>query len=267
MRMWCNFMQVLRLLFLTVVVSVGCGKPSSPPQHIQAWVNSWAEMGMYLPDREQVDFLHANLDDVTLELEAAVSHENPDIRQRTAYVISEIGSDARIFGNCLFEQLKNETEQIVEIYLIDALGAIRYDNKAVVAFLKKKYDSLGEKNIPPNLFGGKYSEVDEKINLAGVLYVLAELESRDQYLNFVIQWLHLPDDDMSLIEISGYWERRWMAVISLEGMEDAYEAIPLLEAMHDEHNAKSWVSVHVPRVLSVLRDRASQKSIACENAG
>ena len=246
-------MQTLRLFVLTIVVLVGCGKPSSPPQHIQAWVNSWAEMGMYLPDQEQVDFLHANLDDVTPELEAAVAHKNPDIRQRAAYVIAEIGTDADELGNCLYEQLKHEPEQLVQIYLIDALGAIRCDSDEVLAFLEKKYSALSEENVPPNLFGGTYAEVDEKINLAGVLYVLTERESREQYLEFVVQWLHPPSDELNPISKAGYWERRWMAVSTLEHMDGATDAIPLLEEMLSEENAKSWVSIHVPRVLGELK--------------
>jgi len=53
-----------------------------------------------------------------------------------------------------------------------------------------------------------------------------------------------------------------MAVNSLESMEGATEAIPLLEAMLKEENAKSWVSVHVPRVLGVLKAQASQRGAA-----
>jgi hypothetical protein len=230
-------------------------KPSSQPQNTQGLVDSWASMGMYLPDQQQVESLHANLANVSPELEAAVSHKNPDVRQRAAYVIGKIGTDANALGKVLFDQLKKESEQLVQIYLIDALGAIRFKDDEVIEFLEKKYASLSDENVPPTLFGGgKYSEVDEKINLAGVLYVLADDDSREKYLDFVTRWLPPPGKDMSQAEIGGYWERRWMAVNSLEGMEEATEAIPLLEAMLKEENAKSWVSVHVPRVLGVLKN-------------
>jgi hypothetical protein len=236
---------------------------SSPPKHTNAWVDSWAEMGMYLPDQEQVAFLHANLTDVSPELEAAISHKNPDVRQRAAYVIAKIGPDAHALGTSLFEQLKKEQEQLVQIYLVDAIGAIRFKNDEVLDFLETKYASLSDKNVPPTLFGGqKYSEVDEKINLAGVLYVLADEDSREKYFDFVTQWLPPPSADMSQAEVSGYWERRWMAVNAFEHMEGATEAIPLLEAMLNEDNAKSWVSVHVPRVLDVLKEQSSQGGAA-----
>lgn len=43
-----------------------------------------------------------------------------------------------------------------------------------------------------------------------------------------------------------------MAVNSLEEMAGASQAIPLLEAMLKEEGAKSWVPIHVPRVLEAL---------------
>lgn len=198
--------QAIRLPLVSVVVWLGCGEPSPPPQHIQAWVNGWADMGMYLPKQEQVDFLHANLEAVAPELEAAVAHKNADVRQRAAYVIGQIGQighDANGLGERLFEQLKIEPEQLVQIYLTDALGAVRYSNDEVVAFLEKKYKALSDENSPPNLFSGTYAEVEKKINLAGVLYVLVEPASRDQYLDFVVQWLPPPSSEMGLVEASG----------------------------------------------------------------
>jgi hypothetical protein len=210
---------------------------------------------MYLPKQDQIDFLHANLDDVTPELEAAVAHANPDIRQRAAYVIAEIGTDAQALGKKVFEQLKIEPEQLVQIYLIDALGAVRCKEDEVMAFLEKKYAALSDENVAPPLLGGGgvYQEVDEKINLAAALYVLSERDSRAKYLDFVTKWLLPPSPDLGFRERDGYWERRWMAVISVEQMQGANEAIPLLESMLVEENAKSWVPVHLPRVLKALK--------------
>lgn len=246
-------MHAFRFVPIVVVALLGCGEPAPPPQHIQAMVKSWGDMGMYLPKQEEVDFLHANLDDVTPELEAAVCDKNADIRQRAAHVIGGIGPDAHDLGACLFGQLKIEPERLVQIYLIDALGAIRYRDDEVIAFMENKYQALSDENVPPKFFDSNYAEVDEKINLAGVLYVLVESESRDQYFDFVTKWLQPLDADMGFAAASGYWERRWMAVNALVDMEGAAQAVPLLEAMLNEEDAKSWVSVHVPRALRALK--------------
>ena len=223
---------------------------------MKACVDSWANMGMYLPSQEQIDLIHVNLTDVAPALAVAISHEDPDVRQRAAYVIAEIGPDADVLGDSLLEQLKIEPERLVRIYLVDALAAIRFSNDEAIEFLEKKYEDLSSENVPEYPFDVGYADVDEKINLSGALYVLVAPESQGQYLDFVIQWLHPPSEDMGLLKTGGYWERRWMAVNSLESMEGAVAAIPLLESMLEEENAKSWVSVHVPRVLAALKNRA-----------
>ncbi len=237
------------------VVAIGCGKPLSPKHQTQAWVNSWADLGMYLPEKKQVAFIQANLTEVTPELVAAFSHPNANIRQRAAFVVSKIGPVAASLGPSIFLRLKKEPERIVRIYMVNALASIQFCDEKTSALLREQYQSLSSENVPPQILGG-YSEVDEKVNLAAALYVLSKKETRDLYLDFVIQWLQPLSKEMTPVENSGYWERRWMAVISLEAMPDATEAIPLLESMAKEMEAPGWVSIHVPRVLGVLRAAA-----------
>ena len=209
-------------------------------------------MGMYLPDEEQIEFVRTNLDDATPQLKGALNHDNTDVRQRTAYVIGEIGPEAKSLGPPLAERLKVEPERIVRIYIYDALAAVQFSNFGVVSQLHERYDALSPQNEPYQ-FGAGYADVDERINVAAALYVLHREGPRDEYLEFVTKWLAPPAADIKPEELGGYWERRWVAVISLEGMPEATEAIPLLESMLDEKDAKSWVNVHVPRVLGVLR--------------
>lgn len=80
-----------------------------------------------------------------------------------------------------------------------------------------------------------------------------DAESKSRYFDFVTKWLDPPEDDLSGDLLEGYWERRWMAVNALEQMPDATDAIPKLESLEVEPNAKPWVDIHVPRVLGVLR--------------
>ena len=245
-------MHFVRFAPLVVLLVIGCGKPSPPPQHIQAWVESWGKMGMYLPSEDQIVFLRANLSDVTPELAAAVAHENPDVRRRAAYAIGKIGPDAKSLGPALFLRLKTEQERLVRIYIINALAAVKFQSKDANDLLRSRFDSLSSANVAPQLFGG-YADVDEKINVAAALYNLTSGDDRQEYLEFVTQWLKPPSSGSGPVENEGYWERRWMAVIALEGMQSASAAIPLLESMLHEDGAKEWVAVHVPRVLGVLK--------------
>jgi HEAT repeat protein len=245
-------MQTFRLI-LIFVLAIGCGESSQSPQHIQAWIKSWSEMGMYLPDKEQVDFLRANFDDVSQELAAALDHKNPDVRQRAAYVIGEIGPAAESLGPALASRLKIEKQRLVRIYLVDALTTVDFGDEETVGLLKSRFESLSSENVAQPI--GEYADVDEKINVAAALNNMTTGAEREKYLEFVTKWLRPPDDQLSVAEKENYWERRWVAVICLEHMDGTTTAIPLLEAMLEEGDVRSWVHHHVPRVLRALKNR------------
>ena len=245
-------MSAVRFVPVIALIIGGCGEASPPPQHIQAWVKEWGEMGMYLPSDEQIDFIRANLSDVTPELSAALNHNNPDVRQRAAYVIEKIGPVAKSLGPDLVRRFAIEKERLVRIYLVNAIGRINFQDQTAAKLLRAHFDTLSFENSAPQLFGG-YADVDEKINVAAALFNQTSNKDRDKYFDFVTKWLQPPDPKFSQTELAGYWERRWMAVIALEDMSQASAAIPLLEAMLKEPNPKEWVSIHVPRVIAALK--------------
>lgn len=245
--------RTVHVLFVAVLLTLSAGCAKTPKEKAAKYINSWDEMGMWLPDKEQINFFHNNLTEVQDALISALSNPNPDVRQRAAYVIEKIGPTAVGLGPALYRCLKAEPKRLVRMYLYDALASICFEDSRVIDDLKKRFQSLDGNNIPPAQ-DNSYAPADEKINIASALYVLDKSSSRKEYLDYVLRWLHQPVDDMTPEELAGYWERRWCAVISLEKMSGASEAIPLLEAMLDEPNAKSWVSVHVPRVLKALKE-------------
>jgi len=243
---------VLIAVFLVVVT--GCAK--TPTTKAEKYVDSWDDMGMWLPDKGQIIFFRNHLTDVREVLISALSNSNPDVRQRTAYVIGEIGPHAMDIGPDLFICLKKESKRIVRMYLYSALAAIHFVDPEVIYDLRVRFQSLDGKNETPEQ-DYSYAAENEKIVVAAALYLLNTNQNRKEYLEFVLRWLRRPGDDMAPEQLAGYWERRWSAVISLESMSGASEAIPLLEAMLDEPNAKSWISVHVPRVLKVLKQNSN----------
>lgn len=243
--------RTVHVLFVAVFLTLSAGCAKTPKEKAAQYIDSWDEMGMWLPDKEQINFFHNNLTEVREVLIPALSNPNPDVRQRTTYVIGEIGPDAVGLGPALYRCLKVEPKRLIRMYFYNSLAAVRFDDPVVINDLKDRFQSLEGKNTPPTQ-DHSYAPADEKINVAAALYVLDKSTNRKEYLDYVLRWLSQPGIDLTPEELAGYWERRWCAVISLETMLGASEAIPLLESMLDEPNAKSWVSIHIPRVLKAL---------------
>jgi hypothetical protein len=243
---------MVRTLLIAVFLTLATGCAKTPKTKAAKYIDSWSDMGMWLPDNEQITFFRSNLTDVRQVLISALSNPNPNARQRAAYVIGEIGPDAVGLGTALYRRLKEEPKRIVRMYLYDALAAVRFADPVVINDLKDLFQSLDGENLPPAQ-DHSYASADEKINVAAALFILDKSSNRREYLEYVLRWLHQPRNNMAPEQLAGYWERRWCAVISLETMLGASEAIPLLEAMLNEPNTKSWVAVHVPRVLKALK--------------
>lgn len=250
-------MRAQTIASLILLMATGCNDPMaatppavapSPPIGINAdqYIASWTNMGMWLPDDKQITFFRSQLTQTKDKLEAALAAKEIAVRQRAAYVIQKIGKDAQTLGPELLAQLRVEPERLVRIYIINALAAVRYGAPDVIMELARRFDSLSAENVPRNLLDHEYTDVDEKINIAAAIYILQNDADKERYLQFVEQWLRPPESDLSSELLRGYWERRWMAVISLEEMRGATSAMPLLEAMLKEKSREPWVDIHVP---------------------
>lgn len=260
-------MKTLGRFAILLVCFVGCDgathqqksasrqTPIATAKSVDEYIAGWGDMGMWLPDAKQIGAFRDNFDTARNSLRDALSHSDDSVRMRAAYVIGEIGITARPVGKELLARLTEEPDELVRIYIVDALNAIGYDDHATVAVLVERYKALDGTNVPPN-GDPSYAEVDEKIKIASALYSLANDESKSEYYDFVTKWLDPPDDGLNGDLLDGYWERRWIAVNSLERMPAAKDAIPKLESLQTEPNAKPWVNTHVPRVLGVLRKNA-----------
>tara|TARA_R100000789_G_scaffold99243_1_gene105212 strand:+ start:642 stop:1451 length:810 start_codon:yes stop_codon:yes gene_type:complete len=257
-------MKTLRVFAIFCVCFVGCNQRiaqqnSTPPktrdtsnQSFDELITAWGDMGMMFPDSAQVDVFRADFETSRSSLRDALSHSDNSVRMRAAYVIGEIGDIAKPAGEELLARLLDEPDELVRIYIVDALNSVGYDTNATIAALSDRFETLDGNNVPPNN-DHSYAEVDEKIKVASALFSLSDTDSRSKYYDFVTQWLDPPADDLKGTLLDGYWERRWIAVNSIEQMPEATDAIPKLESLLAEPNAKLWVNTHVPRVLGVLR--------------
>jgi len=147
----------------------GCDRASSRPPSPDQYIAGWDDMGMRLPDAEEVKLFRDNFDAARSSLDDALSHSNHSVRMRAAYVLGEIGKTAQPAGEELLARLVEESHVLVRIYIIDALNAIGYDTEATVSVLTERYEALDGTNVPP-IDDPSYAEVDEKIKVASALY-------------------------------------------------------------------------------------------------
>jgi hypothetical protein len=235
----------------TVLASAtGCWQ--SPQSKAEQYIADWDTRGASLPDKEQIRFFDNHLEATSAALCQALAHEDDSVRIGAAYVISEIGERAKLAGPGVLERLRIEPDETVRMYLVEALSSIGYDSDEAVSYLAKRFESLDSTNDPLHA-DYSYSEADEKITVAAALYVLSKDDAKPQYLRFVTDWLKAPPNELTGPLLEGYWQRRWVAVTSLDNMPGAVEAIPLLEGLRNEPGAQPWVEVHVPRALEALR--------------
>lgn len=246
------------IVALAAVSVVGCDSASTSPdlvrptspagvQSADECIAGWAEMGMWLPDQREVCFFSDTFDSSSESLFAELSHPDYRVRMRAAYVIDKLGAPANVASPHLLSQLEKEENRLVRMYLLAALATIQWDDDRVCDVLTERFEALSSANVPlrPD---DSYAEVDEKIEIAATLYTVTAAETKEEYRTFVTDWLKPPPEGLSKVLLDGYWERRRIAVMSLERMPGAVEAVPLLKSLRKEPDAKLWVHTHVPRL-------------------
>ena len=243
------------LLLITLVGCSGsCESDSSKVSRMaRKYVDGWTTMGMWLP-KKQVPFFAAHFSQVKDVLANALKHSNPDVRQRAAYVVEELGRQAALLESHITQALESESERLVRIYLYNALRAVGASDRATIATLRRTFELLAQEQSDSPEETEYYNATDERIYVASALYVLDDrADQRSQYLYAVLWWLKPSKADLKPKDLQAYWDRRWCAVNAVEHMDGAKDAIPLLEAMLSEQSKKPWVSFHVPRAIKALR--------------
>ncbi|MFO7905791.1 MAG: hypothetical protein ACQESR_25230 [Planctomycetota bacterium] len=65
--------------------------PRRTSETVEEYIAGWGEMGMWLPDAEQVAVFRDNFDSTRSSLRDALANPDDSVRMRAAYVIGEIG--------------------------------------------------------------------------------------------------------------------------------------------------------------------------------
>ena len=210
----------------------------------QAYAEEWANMGMWLPDKEQVAFFSANIDGTKDVLTFKLTDPNSDVRQRAAYVIQEIGATAKPIQAALVTALAMEKVPLVRIYLCNALRAVGGDSDDSLTQLRTLYRASGDDK----------DALEQRIYSAAALSTLSKnAKEISECTEYVSRWLKPPAKDLIPSELEKYWDLRWSAVNAVEHMTHAQDAVPLLEKMLTEPNKRDWVDVHVPRALAAIK--------------
>ena len=239
------------VLAVSLVTCFGCADPQPAPSTVQAraMIDGWSKAGMYLPDRSQVEYFQTHLDEMTLLLASALANENQSVRMRAAYVIEKCRPASPALAKLLVARVSSEENRLVRIYLYNALCVHAVGSIEAAAVLRDRWNSLDKEAIVP-VEPSEQSAAYEAIHVAGALSVCEKDEAaRSEFASDVLRWLNPPPTDLPRDQVEAYWDLRWSALAALRSMPPTDGAIPLLEAMLEEHDSKPWVAAQVPPTL------------------
>ena len=236
-----------------ILVGAGCSETGKPAptgpaaakvkEQAEAYAKEWPQLGMWLPNAEQIGFFTANFDLTKEVLASKLSDPDEHVRQPAAYVIEKIGPVANSLQSVLAARLAAEKVPIVRIYLCNALRAVGGSDPAALAELRKLVQATATDK----------DTLEQRIYAAAALSTLSQDPKEvASCTDYVCTWLKPPATELKSDELKQYWDLRWAAVNAVEFMKQAQQAIPLLESMQNEPDKRSWVDVHVPRALASL---------------
>jgi hypothetical protein len=245
---------VLTIVAALAVMFASCNS-NDPTTRATKLIAGWAESGMMLPDGEQREFFRVHRDQVMPALEAALAHKSESIRMRAAYVIESCEPASGTLASMLLRRVPVEKDRLVRIYIYNALCTHGPSSLEAADSLANRWNALDKKAITPDV---EYepSEASEAMYLAGALSVCArDQAARKQYAAFVLGWLEPPPANTPADKLDAYWEVRWSTLAALRSMPPTEGAVPLLEKMFREPNAKPWVEFQVKATLEVQRKK------------
>lgn len=184
------------LVVLFCVCCLGCRKsPSEAAAQAKAYVSDWEKLGNSLPDESQISFFRSYLRESKSSLDEALENPSYLIRMWAAYVIGQIGPDARFLGSMLTDRLQIEANRGVRIYLLEALRGIHDDAPSTIELLKKQFAALNERDDPQDRSKStsEYLEADEKVHIAATIYAIDTSPEYIRYANYLQTWLRRHD--------------------------------------------------------------------------
>jgi hypothetical protein len=184
------------LIVLICICCIGCRKsPTEAAAQAKSYISGWEKLGKSLPDESQVSFFRSYVNESKSSLGEALENPSYLIRMWAAYVIGQIGPDARSLGSTLTDRLQVEPNRGVRIYLLEALRGIHDEAPSTIELLKKQFPALSETNDPQDRSKStsEYLEADEKVCIAATIYALDTGPEYIKYADCLQTWLRRHD--------------------------------------------------------------------------
>ena len=238
-----------QFLIIGAIAVAGC-TPANKVRSPEDIVESWQQLGMYLPPAGDVRAIRNELPASLNALRKGLSHEDGHVRMDTAYVIEELGSAALSLVPDMRRQFRREGEQIVRVYLASAFATASVGDRDTLEFLE---DSFAAE-----------SDVQAKTYLAGALVRLsspgAQANAWDWLLDSLKAFPPEPPAEREARDL--FWERRWGAVAMVRHVHEKDETVlPLLKALESNPRTPGWViEQQVSDALQEIQGRASRSN-------
>ncbi len=241
---------VLSLILRVVVVIIfsfsfaSCERSSmisnkSPDEIVESWKN----LGMYLPSDKEVDCLSSHLPNSLQALKKGILHDHPHVRMCSADVIEKLGMSAKPLAQDMRAAYMGELEAINRVYFVMALASIEDNSLENIEFMKNAFAT--EKDIQVRTY------------LAGGILVLSGIDKNSEAWNWIVDSLAtgIPPSKFSTEASTEYWERRWGASYMLGKLRySASLAIPLLERLVHDEATPEWVKRRVKTDLTLISE-------------
>jgi hypothetical protein len=230
----------LRALFVALLILplTGCRKSDDDV------VESWKDLGIYLPNDEDVAYLSSHLPHSLQALMRGLSHENAHVRMCSADVVERLGESAKSLGPALRAAYIAEQKVINRVYFAKALAAIGDTSSKNIDFLNR-YFAIEE-------------DIEVRTYLAGALLIVSGVDTNPEAWEWIVSSLSpgASTADPYTDEFYEYWERRWAASYMLGKLGPrASQAVPLLDHLMRHKATPDWVKSQVKSDIAAILGR------------
>ena len=215
------------LPWLCLLLLVGCRTPDRPEREEPPSI-LWRDLGTRIPTLQEVKNLRANPGGALALIRRDLNSPQPLTRRRAAYLLEQLGPDARSAESALRVALDQETDPVNYAFIIRAFAAMeRVEEESIRALGKVFYRS-------DNPVLHTYA--------AGAMVSLTSVRSDDDWLQILLDSLNPQAPEVEDLDERQFWEARWAAAYMCRTLgEESSALLPALENLSEATNVPAWV--------------------------